>query len=178
MEKIVDAGGSVGFFPSVGEIRLVIGTDDAGVGGDDQPTVGIQCLGKLLEREVAGPFVIVRVTGDRNFAVAFLTNGDASGHEVADVAFGVGVDGILAGTPDIFHDVAKFAPIFRFGEPVVSVAEAAGFEGGPTEGVWLVAFLIDDWPMASDNYFQMFVLLAFNPDDFIESLRLHPFSID
>ncbi len=178
VEEIVDARGAVGLFPAVGEIRFVAGADDARVGGDDEAALGIESLRKLFERDVAGPFVIVCVAGDGNFAVAFFADGDAGCHEVADVAVDVRVDGVLAGAPDALHDFAKFVPIFRGGEPVVGVAEAAGFEGGPFEGVGFAGFFVNDGAVARDDDFEMFVGLAFDVDGFVEDLGFRPFAVD
>ena len=121
VEEVVDAGGAVRLFPAVGQVRFVGWSNDASVCGDDQAAIGIEGLRELIEWDVAGPFVVVRVAGDGNFSVTFFANGHARGHHVADIALHVGVDGVLGRAPDFFHDAAKFFPVLRFAQPVVDV---------------------------------------------------------
>ena len=178
VQQVVDARGAIGLFPAIGEVRLVGGADDFGVGGDDQAAVGIQSLRKLIEGDVAGPFVVVGVAGNGNFAVAFLADGDAGGHDVADVAFDVGVDGVLRRSPDVFHDAAKLFPVLRFAEHGVGVGEAAGFGGGPAQSVGFVGFATNDGAVASGNDAEMLVGSILDVDDFVEDLGLLPFLVD
>src|SRR5205823_13496748 len=59
----------------------------------------IKRLRKPIKRKVSCPFVIVRVSRFGHFAMPLLSNGHTRRHDVADVAFHVGIDRILRGPP-------------------------------------------------------------------------------
>src|SRR5580692_2410288 len=109
--------------------------------------------------------------------MALFSDGDASGHDVANVAFHVGVDGVLAGAPDGFHNVAKFAPVVGSADPIVGVSEAAGLESRPAKGVNFVTFLMHDGAVARDDDLQMFVWLALDANGLVKNLSFDPFSV-
>src|SRR5215813_3312979 len=177
MEQIPDARGAIGFFPMVGQIGLVVGTDDTGVGGDNQAACGIENLRQFVERNVAFPFECVGFAGHRDFTAAFLADGNTRGHQIADVAVDVGVHGILGRAPDCLHDFAKLFPVAGFADAVVAVGESAGFGGGPAKRVAGVAVFFDDGAVAGDGDRQVAVGRPLNVNDLVEGLCFEPFAV-
>jgi len=83
----------------------------------------------------------------------------------------------LAGAPDVFHDVAKFAPVVRFGEPIVSVCKSSRFERRPAKGVGFVALLLHYRAVASHHYLHGVVWLTFDVNGFVKNLGFYPGSV-
>ena len=131
MKQVVNPRGPIRLLPVIRQIRLVIQSNHARVGRDDQPIVGIQRLRELLEWNVTRPFEVIDVTRNWNLAVPPPANRYTRRHHIADVAFDVRIDRILRGSPYVFHDRAEFFPALRFAEQHISVGQTAGFRGGP-----------------------------------------------
>src|ERR1700688_981960 len=112
LQSIKNSCRAVWFFPSIGQIRFVIRADDSCIGGDDQAAIRIESLGQLVEWNVSRPFIFVGITWHRDFAVAFLANGNPRGHYVANISSHVGVHSILRRTPRLLDRFTKLVPVF------------------------------------------------------------------
>jgi len=83
-----------------------------------RPLAGFKAWGSWSKGIIAGPFVVVCLSGDGHFAVSLLSNRHARGQNVADVPVDIGIDRILTWAPDALHDFAKFFPVARLARPL------------------------------------------------------------
>src|SRR6266404_4850186 len=75
MEQVVDARRAIRLFPSVCKIRFVIRPHYTSISGDNQSGFRVECLRELVKRNIAGPFIVVRVSRNGGFAVTLLRTG-------------------------------------------------------------------------------------------------------
>src|SRR6266700_2224051 len=174
MQQIVDARGAVRLFPAVREIRFVIWPHDACIGRENQSTFWIKRLRELFERDVARPFVVVRIAGNGYFATALFPNRHSRSHEEPDVAFNIGIDRILSRAPYALHGFVEFFPGVGFAQPVVAVGESARLGRSPAQRVAFVSLAKNDRAVSRYGNFQVFVRLTFDANDLVGDLRFRP----
>ena len=109
-------------------------------------------MGELVKRNVTGPFVVVRIAGNGNLAVALLSNRHTRAHHVSDIAFDIRVNRVLRWAPNAFHVFAEFFPIARLAKPGVAASEAAGFRGSPTQRIGFVSLAVNNGAVACHGH--------------------------
>src|SRR5260370_27951476 len=151
MQEIVNASCAVGLFAAIGEIRFVKWTHNPRIGGDDQSTLGIERLRHLFERDIAGPLVVVCVSGNGHLAMPLLSNRHSRGHHVSDISLDIRINRVLPRTPYSLHGFAELLPVVGFAKPVVAVGEPPWFRCGPAHCVSFVSLAMDNRPVSPDG---------------------------
>src|SRR3954452_17667732 len=95
IQNLLDPGGAVPVVPLIGQEPAIFRVDHAVVRIDDPAAGRVEGLGQFLERDAAGPGVLVRPAGYRYAAVSLAANRHQSGWVEADIALHVGIDDIL-----------------------------------------------------------------------------------
>src|SRR5260370_7563155 len=155
-------------------MRLVMWPHLTRIGSGNQSTFRIERLRQLFERDVARPFVVIGVSGNRHLAVPLLSNWYSRGDHIPNSALNVRVHRILPRSPHALHGFAKFLPGACLAQPVVTVDEPAWFRRGPAQCVSPISVAINDRAVARHGNLHVFLRLPFHPDRLLHSFPLRP----
>ena len=138
-EDLPDALVAVGRLPVEGDGEGVAVGRDAGVGRGEDAAGGIECLGHLVEGDVAGPLLrgVERVDGDGADGAGLgeaSADGDLAYGVVADVALIVGVDEVLCGAAKCGEGSVEAGPVGGGVDGVEGWGDVRRVVEGPAKG--------------------------------------------